>query len=100
MMHRDLHTLLGRLYIDPDLDKTACLTLMLASAVEVVIRFNHYRSYPYKLAQLCGDFNADFRLACVDFLRVPEAELDDGFGLQLKKEAMKLGSEASALIFC
>ena len=91
VVSRDLARLLGSLHLDADLDCSACVTVLLGVAVDLVVRFQSYSRYPYAACQLCGAFNREFRVACLDFLRVPEAELDPGFSLQLRLLARSAG---------
>ena len=60
-----------------------------------------YERWPYKLCLMCSAYSADYRIACVDFLRVPAEELDVGFGLRLQSMALRHGSgcEAAAVGF-
>ena len=48
-------------------------------ALDLVTRFQAYNRYPYAACLMCESFSSMFRVACLDFLRVPDAELDPGF---------------------
>ena len=96
----DFSRLVGVLYHDPDLDVCACISTLLATCGELLVRFHGYELYPYKAAEMCAEFNpTNFRTACIDFLRAPDATLDTGFGLPLKRLAMARGTELDAVQF-
>ena len=87
----DLARLFGLLHLDSGLDVGACFSVLLSTAMDLVLRFKHYESYPFALCFLCGRFNDSFRLACLDFLRCAETALDAGFALPLQRMAFAAG---------
>ena len=95
----DLSLLLSRLRLDPGLDATGCVTLLFATCVELLVRFEHYRHYPYSLCRLCSECNSERRIACASFLRVPPCDLDVALGLPLQSAALACGSESAAVSF-
>ena len=96
----DLAKLVGGLHRDPDLDCGACLSVLLAVALDLVARFRSYTCYPYAACFMCKAYNNDYAVACLDFLLAPEASLDVGFSQQLRRHALEAGdTEADRLKF-
>ncbi len=98
MVGADFSRLISSLHLDDELDVAACLSLALGVATDLVLRFRHYVGYPFVACQLCRKFNGNFRLACLDFLSVPDSELDAGFSLPLKRLAFGAGDTAAAWV--
>ena len=94
----DLTRLVLSMHTDPDLDHSAFLTLALGTALDLVWRFQAYVEYPYLTCLLCRAYNSSWRIACLDFLQVPDSELDLGFSLQLKRLAFAAGESESARV--
>ena len=85
---QDLHRLLHRLHLDPDLDKGAAVAVLLAETMDLCLRFRMYSTWPFAAWTLSSRYNlAGYIPACMDFLDMPEDKLDVGFGLQLKRLA-------------
>ena len=95
----DFDRVAASLRLDPSLDSMAALTAMLGTLSETLIRFKQFETYPCLLYQLCGAYNPEYRLACVQFLSVPDDQLDPGFGLRIKLMALSRGSQQAALEF-
>ena len=76
---KDLSVLLRRLRLDPDLDVAALVTLVLLVSIDVHLRFGQYQAYPYKCWELCRSYNEHWRRSCMEFLCVPDEQLDAGF---------------------
>ena len=93
----DLGRILANLWFDPVLDTLATVGLLVATAAELVVRFQQYEAYPYLLSRLCSAYNPLFRMDCMNFLQTAEESLDCGFGLPLLGLARSCGSEAEAL---
>ena len=84
----DLDQVISRLYLDPELDIPATMTLLLAVALEMCIRFQEYTRWPFQVWKLCRAFNSEgYGLACMRFLHLADEELDAGFGLPLRRLA-------------
>ena len=49
--------LLGRLHLDPALDVAGAATLLFATCIELVLRFQQYRAWPCACWVLCRKFN-------------------------------------------
>ena len=65
----DFARIIGAFHLDPDLDVSAALALLLAVAMEVAIRFREYSQWPYLAYTLSSKYNPDgYISACVDFL--------------------------------
>ena len=64
------------------------------------MRFEQYLHDPYLLWRLAKEFNAVGYAACIlDFLGTDDELLDVGYSLQLKHEALAIGSLADACSF-
>ena len=89
----DLARLASLLPLDPDLDAGAALTLLHATTADTLARFKQYEAYPYLLYKLCAAYNKEYRLACAEFVVMPESDqvLDGGFGLPLHRLALARG---------
>ena len=57
-----------------------------------------YTRFPHKAALLCRAFNAEYRLACLDFIHVPIDQLDIGFSSELKHTMEAAGDTESAQV--
>jgi len=65
----DFASIIGAFRLDPDLDVSAALALLLAVAMEVAIRFREYSQWPYLAYTLSSKYNPDgYISACVDLL--------------------------------
>ena len=84
---------------DADLNYTAAATVLVGVVIDTVSRFRQYELYPFKLCMLSSAYNDHYLVACGDFLRTPDEELDIGFSLQLKQQALSWGSEAAGMDF-
>ena len=93
----DLGRLLANLWFDPVLDTPATVGLLVATATELVVRFQQYEACPYLLSRLCSAYNPLVRMGCMNFLQTAEEPLGCGFGLPLIGLARSCGSEAGAL---
>lgn len=88
----DLGRVLGLLHLDPSLDAGACVSSLVATAAELVLRFRQYKAWPFLAWQLTQRFNSDSYIgACLDFLQLEEFSLDTGFGLPLRQMAHRAG---------
>ena len=79
--------------MDADLDVSVALALLLAVGMDMVIRFREYSQWPYLAYTLSSKYNPDgYISACVDFLNIPDEQLDVGVGLPLRSLANRAGS--------
>jgi len=89
----DLARLVCLLHLDPTLDFAAAFSLLLATGVEVGLRFGQYLEWPCVAWRLCAKYNQDgYVSACMRFLVMPEEELDVGFGSPLRRLATQAGA--------
>ena len=99
LVSEDVSRLISLLHLDSDLDVGACVTQLLAAAADLLVRFRAYQVYPFLLYKMCRAFHSGFAVACLEFLRVPKADLDLGCGRPLQKLAWQQGSERDACAF-
>ena len=93
-----LRRIIGAMHLDPGLDLGPAICVLLATAVDLVVRFNMYLEYPFRLARLCRVWFPSFWYHYVfEFLHEREENLDVGVGLQLQRLAWAKGSETAAL---
>ena len=96
----DLHRLLGSLYLDPELDVAATVAELIAVAMEICLRFKVYKQWPFQAWKLCRLYNREgYAAFCMQFLSLPEEQLDLGFGLPLRKLATAGRSEMESIRF-
>lgn len=89
----DLGRLLGDLHLDPGLDYAACVALLMATVMELFLRFREYSKWPYAAWALCKHYNPEaYIVSCLAFLEEPEDNLDQGFGLPLRRLAHRRGA--------
>merc|ERR1712015_263756 len=93
----ELRATLATLFHDPDLDVAACLTGLVGTGVDLLLRFRRWEAWPLLAFLLVGKFNPHHRQACYDFLRVPASELGVGFSLELQRLALSQGAEHLAM---
>ena len=93
-----LRRIIGAMHLDLGLDLGPAICVLLATAVDLVVRFNVYLEYPFRLARLCRVWFPSFWYHSVfEFLHEREENLDVGVGLQLQRLAWAKGSETAAL---
>ena len=89
---------MGSLHMDLDLDVLATVTVLLAVALEVCVRFEEYKRWPFQAWRLRRQYNPDgYGAFCMSFISSPDELLDLGFGLPLRKLALECGSELTGL---
>ena len=54
-----LRDVLANVGADPGLDVGAAIGALLATAVDLVVRFDQYRAYPWRLVELCRRWSPD-----------------------------------------
>ena len=96
---QDFGNVLASLHLDHELDVAGAFTLLLGTAVELLIRYQQYLIWPVAAWALCQKYNADgYLTACHDFLLKDKESLDEGFGLALQRLAQAAGdTEASQI---
>ena len=83
VVNDDLKRLLLALHLDANLDVNAAVALLLGTAIELCLRFQQYRAWPYKAWMLCRLYNPQgYIVACMDFVQMPAEHLDVGLGLE------------------
>ena len=86
----DLSRLIGLLHLDPDLDMSATLAVLLSVGMELCIRFKEYMEWPFAGYKLCKKYNPDgYLTACMEFLQMPDEMLDTGLGIPLRDIATR-----------
>ena len=94
----DLDRVMGSLHLDLDLDVLATVTVLLAVALEVCVRFDEYKRWPFQAWRLCRQYSPDgYGAFCMSFLSLPDELLDFGFGLLVRKLALESGSELTGM---
>ena len=92
VLSADISRVLFRLHLDPDLQVTSFLPVLLSIGIEVCVRFEEYEEWPYRAYTLSRKFNADgYVTACLHFLEMPNESLDTGFGLPLWRFCQRIG---------
>ena len=88
-------TLLDR---DPHLDVDATLRSLMLTEGHIIMRFEIYNKYPYRLWRLTRTFNEDGHvLACREFLEEDESALDACYSLCIRREAASKGARQAQL---
>ena len=92
IVSRDLKNTLLALHLDASLDVNAAVALLFGTAVELCLRFEQYRDWPFKTWTLCRLYNPQgYIVACLNFVQMDSEQLDVGFGLQLHRLARRSG---------
>jgi len=93
-----LRRLFGAMHLDLALELGAAACVLLAAAADLLVRFNVFLVYPFKLATLCRAwFPSCWRENALKFLHEREENLDVGVGWQLHRLAWAKGTEVAAL---
>ena len=79
VIDQELQAILRDVHLDADLDGAACLSGLVGTAADLLLRFRRWELWPFLAFRLVQRFNPHFRRACYDFLKVPEEDLDVGF---------------------
>ena len=88
----DLKRVLLALHLDASLDVNAAVALLFGTAIELCLRFEQYRAWPYQAWTLCRVFNRQgYIVACMNFVQMPSEQLDIGFGLELQNLVRRSG---------
>jgi hypothetical protein len=91
--------LLVQLWRDPGLDVGACVSAMMLTTCDLLLRFAEYQGYPCKLCLLCRRWNPKYLVACMQFVAEDEDNLDLGFSAELRKLMKALGGETLQIRF-
>ena len=93
-----LRRLFAALHQGPVLDSAAATCVLLLTAADLVVRFNVFLSYPFKLCRMCRLWFPATRCQNIsEFLHEAADNLDVGVGLVLQQLAWAQGSEVLAL---
>ena len=90
----------GQLQCDTTLEHMAAITGLLLTQGHLLMRLDIYKKFPYCLWRLTQRFNSQgCVLAVEEFLETPDDELDAGYSLELKMEALRQGTLAAAMAY-
>ena len=90
--------LFGAMPKDPLLELGPATSNILATAVDLILRFNKLQAYPFRLCRLCKKwFTVTYLQAILEFLHSEADTLDVGVSMQLRDIAWKERNEAQAL---
>ena len=93
-----LRRLIPVLRNDPSLDVDSALLALLTTESHICIRFAVYSRYPTALWRIVRVFNIDgYVHAIEEFLAEPDENLDMGYSVTLKHDALAVGSYADAI---
>ena len=93
-----LQRLFGVLSNDPLLETGPAITSLLATAMDLILRFNKLLEFPSALCGLCRRwFPATYLHSIKDFVNMDAARLDVGLGLQLRGIATNGRNETQAI---
>lgn len=93
-----LNDLLGLLRLDESLDLLETTTALLVTEIHLLVRYDDYYQFPYRIFELTRKFNPTGHLAAIEsFLDMEQeqASLDLGYSFPLQQEAWKQGSAGS-----
>ena len=94
IVNERLQRLLGAMHHDPDLDLAAATGALLATGVDLILRLNEYKKFPYKFCTMCRKwFPVSHRASITRFLQAPAEDLDVGFSLPFQRLALSQGGE-------
>ena len=96
----DFARVVKNMHMDSELNITEAVFNLFITSLHIIIRFQMYKEYPYRLWKLCSEWNSTgFVSAIEDFLNEESGRLDAGYSLPLQQEALRKGSYADALSF-
>ena len=79
IIDQELRAILRDVPLDADLDGAACLSGLVGTAADLLLRFRRWESWPFLAFRMVERFNKHYSRACYEFLQVPEDDLDVGF---------------------
>ena len=95
-----MQRIIPKLGDDPFIDVVDVLIALLTTEAHIIIRFSMYTAYPFRLWSLTRKYNpAGYVLDIQAFLEIPDEQLDVGYSLPLKQDALSQGSDADAGAF-
>ena len=90
--------IVGELILDPRLDAAAALLHLFVTESHIISRYGTYAQFPTGLYRHSQRWNVHgYVVAAEELLSMPDAELDAGYSLGLKREALRKGTFAIAL---
>ena len=98
MIANRLLRLFGAMHKDPSLELGPATSNILATAADLILRFNKLLAYPFRLCRLCKKwFTVTYLQAILEFLHSEADTLDVGVSMQLRDIAWKERNEVQAL---
>ena len=95
-----LQLILKKMRHDSRVDALAAMFSLFKTQAHIVARFGVYAGYPTKVWRMTKKFNASGYLSAVgDFLDAADDQLDYGYSLPLRREAMRTGGADAATLF-
>ena len=92
IVNERLQRLLGVMHHDPDLDLAAATGALLGTGMDLILRLNAYKKFPYKFCTMCRKwFPISHRVSITMFLQAPAEDLDVGFSLPFQRLALSQG---------
>ena len=82
---------------DPDLELGPAATVLLATSIDLVLRLNKYKQYPFAMCFLCQRWFPAALRNIADFLHTDAENLDVGFSLQIHAYAWSGRNEMQAI---
>ena len=93
-----LGRVLGEMHQDPKLEHGAATGNLLAVAMDLKLRLDQYRLYPFLLCRMCRRwFPLTFLRACKDFLGLLPGKLDTGLSLPFQEFALTHGNSMECI---
>ena len=90
-----LQEMLPLLDADPVLDVNSTFLGLLVTEAHIIIRYSQYRRYPNRICLMCAVYNPlGYPDEIETFLQTPDLDLDFGYGLPLKRDALAKGKAA------
>ena len=97
---RDVSHVLQHLHLDAALPQAAAVKGIMTTLTHLLIRFEAYQAFPTRIWTLSHRFNSvEHVVRIVDFLDLPEDELDTGYTLPLQRRALAEGTMDAAIEF-
>ena len=82
LVSTELSRIIGKLWMDQELDVSQTMTILLGTAGQLMMRFTVFKEYPFKMCFVCKRFNPHgWMMACLAFLNEDGGDLDPGFSL-------------------
>ena len=95
-----LYKLIRLLPADQSLDVLDVLEGLFTTEIHIIIRYDQYSKYPTKMWEISRQFNPHhYATACQDLVETNDDELDFGYALLLKHDALSRGDIGSAVTY-